>query len=160
MGVAVQPYEAATKPYEQQSSPATRPATRVLVIATDDLAGGVLVDGLRKRHALWGETEVMVVAPAVERTPLSRLLRQVDPSADEAASNLARMLGTLGQAGIPARGDIGDSDPLIAVEEALREFAADEILLTERARTRGPQRARRRPAQSRRQAGLPPRRSH
>lgn len=150
---------AATQRYEQPA-PATRPATRVLVIATDDLSSPVLVDRLRKRHTLWGETEVMVVVPAVEHPRLRRLLGQVDPSADEAASNLARMLGELGRAGIPASGGIGDSDPLVATEEALREFDADEVLLTERARTRGPQRARHRRARSRQRAGRPPRRSH
>lgn len=146
--------------YEQQPALARRPVTRVLVIATDDLSGPVLVDRLRRRQALCGETEVMVVVPAVEPAPLHRLLGRTDPSADEAASNLARMLGALGQAGIPARGDIGDSDPLVAVEEALREFAADEVLLTERARTRGPQRAHRRRARSRPRVGRPLRQSH
>jgi hypothetical protein len=150
----------ATQPYAQQLAPAARPATRVLVIATDELTGPALVDELRNRLAPEDETEVMVIVPAVEQPRLRRLLGQVDPSADEAASSLARALGELGQAGIPARGDIGDSDPLIAAEEALREFAADEILLTEKARTHGPQRAHRRRAQSRRHAGLPPRRSH
>ncbi len=151
---------AATQPYEQQSALVIRPVKRVLVIATDDLSGQMLVDGLRRRHGPWDQTEVRVVVPAVEQTPMRRLLSQADPSMNEATSNLARMLGELSEAGITARGDLGDSDPLIATEEALREFDADEVLLTERARTRAPQRAHRRRARSRQRVGRRLRQSH
>jgi GABA permease len=40
--------------------------------------------------------------------------------------------------GLKARGEIGDSDPNLAIEDALRVFAADEIVIS----THPPQRSR------------------
>src|SRR5262245_43376330 len=127
MGVAMQPFE-------QRSLPTVRPVMRVLVIATEDLSGPLLAEELRHHLTPWVAADVRVVAPAIARAPMRRLLDPADRSADEAASSLARMLAALDEAGIPARGEIGDSDPLVAAEEALHDFDADEILLTERAR--------------------------
>ena len=35
-----------------------------------------------------------------------------------------------GEAGISARGEVGDSEPLQAIEDALRTFGADEIIIS------------------------------
>jgi len=34
-----------------------------------------------------------------------------------------------GAAGVPARGAVGDADPVVAIEDALRTFAADELVI-------------------------------
>src|ERR671922_292119 len=39
-------------------------------------------------------------------------------------------LGRLAAAGLDARGEIGDADPLQAIEDALRTFGADEIIIS------------------------------
>jgi GABA permease len=36
----------------------------------------------------------------------------------------------LGEAGLRARGEVGDSDPTVALEDGLRSFAADEIIIS------------------------------
>jgi hypothetical protein len=53
-----------------------------------------------------------------------------DPARAEAQSRLDASLARLGAAGVSARGEIGDGDPLQALEDALREFPADEIVVS------------------------------
>ena len=53
-----------------------------------------------------------------------------DPARAEAQSRLDRSLERLAEAGVSARGAIGDGDPLQALEDALREFPADEIVVS------------------------------
>lgn len=107
-------------------------AQRVLVIATDELTGGDLLDALG-RHLRGGRnnaaTGVIVVAPAVERTPLQHALGDVDAAAREARRRLDASLAELRGAGISALGEVGDSDPLIAAKDALRRYPAEEILI-------------------------------
>jgi len=72
---------------------------------------------------------VMVIAPAVERTALRHALGDVDAAAREARDRLEISLAELRAAGISAMGEVGDSDPLIAAKDALRQYPADEVLI-------------------------------
>lgn len=101
---------------------------RVLVIATDELVGGELVGELSRR--LRDEAvEVMVIAPAVEKTALHHALGDVDAASSEARRRLEVSLAELRGAGISALGEVGDSDPLTAAKDALRQYTADEIFI-------------------------------
>jgi len=104
-----------------------RSASRVLVIATDELTGDEVIAELR-RH-LRGESDVMVIAPAVEETALRHALGDVDAAKNEARQRLDTSLSELRAAGISAMGEVGDSDPLIAARDALRRYPADEVLI-------------------------------
>jgi hypothetical protein len=53
-----------------------------------------------------------------------------DPGRRAAQERLERSLERLRGYGIHARGEVGDSDPLQAMEDALRTFGADEIVLS------------------------------
>ena len=53
-----------------------------------------------------------------------------DPARADAQSRLDASLSRLVDAGVSARGEIGDGDPLQALEDALREFPADEIVVS------------------------------
>ena len=53
-----------------------------------------------------------------------------DPARAQAQERLDASLARLAVAGVSARGEIGDGDPLQALEDALREFPADEIVLS------------------------------
>jgi hypothetical protein len=53
----------------------------------------------------------------------------VDEARLDAQRRLVLTLGSLAAAGVDARGEVGDPDPLQAVEDALRRFAADEVLI-------------------------------
>lgn len=79
-----------------------------------------------KEAAAGRPAEVLIVAPALS----SRLDRLTgDQSADDSAAiRLHEMIKSFEAMGVPARGHIGSHDPLVAVEEGLREFAADCIV--------------------------------
>jgi hypothetical protein len=48
----------------------------------------------------------------------------------EARERLDASLGALLAAGVDARGEIGDGDPLQAIEDGLRRFDADELIVS------------------------------
>jgi hypothetical protein len=74
----------------------------------------------------------MVVAPALVGSALKHAMGDVDEAKGSAEEVLERSLGQLRSAGIEARGTIGDSDPLLAAQDALATFPADEIVIVTR----------------------------
>jgi hypothetical protein len=98
--------------------------SRVLVIANETVDGTDLREMLSAR----GATEVLVVAPALS-SRVRFWVSDVDPARARAAVRLARSLADLGGEGIEVAGSIGDSEPLQAIKDCLRVFAADEIVL-------------------------------
>jgi len=72
--------------------------------------------------------EVLVLAPATNGS-VSHWLSDVDGARDTAQVRLVHSLASLAAAGVDARGRIGDTEPIQAVEDALRWFAADEVML-------------------------------
>jgi hypothetical protein len=100
---------------------------RVLVVANETVGGGELLNELRARA---GEhSDVLVVAPALN-SRLRHLFADVDHARGEAEVRLEKSISALAAAGIPARGAVGDSDPVRAIEDALFEFHADEIVIS------------------------------
>ena len=74
--------------------------------------------------------ELRVVVPAVHQSRLQWLTNADDDArerADDAASSIAEALPSQ-----ETEASAGDSDPLLAVEDALREFAADEVVVVTR----------------------------
>ena len=71
-----------------------------------------------------GSTEVVVVVPALA-SPVEALTGAVDDRRAEAAETAATLARQLPN----ARGEIGADDPLLAIEDALRAFGADEIVI-------------------------------
>jgi hypothetical protein len=74
--------------------------------------------------------ELRVVVPAVHQSRLQWFTNADDEArerAEEAASSIAEALPSQG-----TEASAGDSDPLLAAEDALREFAADEVVLVTR----------------------------
>jgi hypothetical protein len=101
---------------------------RILVIANETVGGGAL----RERIAQQGQgkhSRVLVVSPALN-TPLRHWASDEDPARAEAQARLERSLERLEQEGIQARGEVGDGDPLQAIEDALRTFGPDEIIIS------------------------------
>jgi hypothetical protein len=115
---------------QQPGATQARHAARVLVLLTEELTGPELIAELRGHL---GEdargSEVLVVAPAVEKTAFRHLMGDVDEAAAEAERRLDLSIDELLRAGISAEGAVGDSDPVMAAEDALRQFQADEILI-------------------------------
>ena len=73
--------------------------------------------------------EVLVVTPALN-SPLKHWVSDDDGARAAAQERLDRSLAQLAEAGVQARGEVGDGDPLQAIEDALRTFGADEIIIS------------------------------
>jgi hypothetical protein len=100
---------------------------RILVIANETVGGEALRARI-EQHA-GKRAQVLVVSPALN-TPLRHWASDEDPARAEAQERLQRSLARLEQEGIQARGEVGDGDPLQAMEDALRTFGADEIIIS------------------------------
>lgn len=74
-------------------------------------------------------TEVRLVAPAVEHNPLHHTLGDIDEPRVEARERLKKALAAARAAGLEARGEVGDSDPVQAAQDALLEQPAEEVLI-------------------------------
>jgi hypothetical protein len=72
--------------------------------------------------------DVRIVVP-VQSHRLDRWLSAEDEARNDAEARLARSAGTLVAAGLPVSGSVGDPDPAQALEDELRGFPADEVVL-------------------------------
>jgi hypothetical protein len=72
---------------------------------------------------------VLVVAPALN-TPLRTWVSDEDPARAAAEQRLQTSVARLRDGGVEVRGEVGDSDPLQAIEDGLRTFGADEVILS------------------------------
>jgi GABA permease len=100
---------------------------RILVVANETVAGTELRYEVVRRAA--GDAEVLVVTPALN-SRLRHWTSDEDRARGEAQARLDTSLAALRDAGVDARGQVGDDDPLQAIEDALRAFPADEIVLS------------------------------
>lgn len=90
------------------------------------------IDAAALRSALGGGdlegAEVLVVAPAL--TSKRRfLLADPDPGIERAEEIQEETVERLNEEGVDAAGGTGESDPLLAIQDALATFEADEIVL-------------------------------
>jgi hypothetical protein len=114
-----------------RQAPARRGAEderRILVIANETVAGHALTDVIRGR-AEGVREEVLVVCPALN-SPLRHWASDEDAARAEAQRRLERSLRALRAFGVNARGEIGDADPLQAIEDALRTFGPEELIIS------------------------------
>ena len=101
---------------------------RILVVANETVGGATLRDCIAKRVE-GRRGNVLVVSPALN-SPLKHWMSDEDGARDDAQSRLDASLARLRESGIDARGEIGDAEPLQAIEDALRTFGADEIVIS------------------------------
>jgi hypothetical protein len=101
---------------------------RILVIANETVGGSALRERIEE-HSAGHPTQVLVVTPALN-SPVRTFTSDVDRARQQAQGRLDASLARLSEAGIEARGEIGDGDPLQAMEDALRTFGADEIIIS------------------------------
>jgi hypothetical protein len=100
---------------------------KLLVLATDP------VDADDLRGALPGETldgaEVLVVSPAVNESPVAFWVSDSDEAIAEAESTAKETANALAAAGARATAQTGESDPLLALQDALATFPADRVVV-------------------------------
>jgi hypothetical protein len=101
---------------------------RILVIANETVGGGPLREEIHRRSED-KEEQVLVICPALN-SPLKHWASDEDAARAEAQQRLNASLARLRELGIDAKGDIGDAEPLQAIEDALRLFGADEIIIS------------------------------
>lgn len=101
---------------------------RILVVANETVGGTELLDVLRQKTD-GVQKHVLVVTPALN-SPLRHWASDEDGARTAAQRRLDASLAQLARDGVDARGEVGDGDPLQAIEDALRTFGADEIVIS------------------------------
>ena len=101
---------------------------RILVVANETVGGHTLRSMILER-SLDVREEVLVVTPALN-SPLKHWVSDEDDARAAAQQRLDTSLAQLAEAGVEARGEVGDGDPVQAMEDALRTFGADEIIIS------------------------------
>lgn len=102
--------------------------TRCLLVVARPAAGP---DLRRLRDAARGRRlELRVLAPAFVRSRLQFLASDVDEGIRQARQRLERSLEEIeADGGVPVEGEVGEADPLLAIDSALAGFDADEIVI-------------------------------
>ena len=76
-------------------------------------------------------SEILVVVPALTSSPLEHWASDVDRALDEARERLDASLAAMERTGLRARGYVGDHhEPNSSLEDALRDFPADEVVIS------------------------------
>ena len=101
---------------------------RILVIANETVGGAELMQILRSKSEGVRE-QILVVCPALN-SQVRTWASDEDGARAEAQRRLDASLSRLRQDGVQARGEVGDGDPVQAIEDALRTFGADEIVIS------------------------------
>jgi hypothetical protein len=102
---------------EHESHPhgAPRGTRHVLVVANETLAGEELTDRITHGPVLTSH--------------LHYAMSDIDTELANARTRLQRSLVWAREHGIAARGEVGDPNPMIALEDELRDFGADEVIV-------------------------------
>jgi hypothetical protein len=101
---------------------------KVLVVTSEpinaqQLRGALTSDGDRS------DAEVMVVAPALADSALKFWMSDADEAIARAEEVRRESVERLGKQGVSATGDTGEADPYAAIEDALKTFDADRIVV-------------------------------
>ncbi len=80
------------------------------------------------RELIDGADEILVVTPALP-SRLDWLASATDKAREQADERLSSVLDQLAETDTKVGGEVGADDPLLAFEDALREFEADHILV-------------------------------
>ena len=99
---------------------------RVLLVASERVGAAALTPLVAGHGA---DTAVLVVAPALQPTRLDYWIADSDEPIERARQVQQATVAGLLRAHIPSNGHVGSRDPVTAIEDALRFFDADEIVL-------------------------------
>src|SRR5262249_33257101 len=118
----------AERPEQTVPRPSAPGERRILVVANETVGGRTLRDLIHER-ATGGHEEGLGLTPPLN-SPLRHWASDEDGARAAAQERLDRSLDRLRELGVQARGEVGDGDPLQAIEDALRTFGADEIIVS------------------------------
>jgi hypothetical protein len=100
---------------------------KLLVLATDPVSAETVRDALPDDD-LEG-TEVLVVSPAVNESPVAFWVSDSDEAIEDAESAAERTAAELRESGARARATTGESEPLLALQDALATYPADRVIV-------------------------------
>src|ERR1700749_3311801 len=103
------------------------PTRRVLVVANQTATSPALIAELQGRAAR-GPTDLRLVVPALN-SRLSHWLSATDEAVSAAYRRADRARAVLMTQGLAVKVEVGNSVPLLAIEDALAEVDADEIVI-------------------------------
>ena len=103
---------------------------RILVLANETLGGTALRHEIAYRMAAGHEAEIYVVCPALNVSKIKHWVSDEDEARRQAQERLDQVVARLAREGIRVRGDIGDADPIQAMEDALRLYPAQEAIIS------------------------------
>jgi hypothetical protein len=99
---------------------------KILALVSEPVSADALRSAVGNEDA--GDAEVLVVAPALN-TRTRFLLADPDRAIARADAVQEETVERMDEGGIDAAGDTGEEDPLLALQDALTTFEADEIVL-------------------------------
>ena len=99
---------------------------RILAVVSQPVSGEALKSAAGAEAA--EDAEVMVVAPALN-SRRRFFLADPDPAIARAGEVQQETVERLEDEGIDAAGDTGEEDPLLAIQDALATYDADQIVL-------------------------------
>jgi hypothetical protein len=99
---------------------------KILALVSEPVSAEALRSAIGEDEA--SDAEVLVVAPALS-SKKRFLLADPDPAIERAEQVQEETVERLDEEGVDAAGDTGESDPLLAIQDALQTFDADEIVL-------------------------------
>jgi hypothetical protein len=101
---------------------------KLLVLTSEPITANQLRGALGTDADL-ADAEVMVVAPALAESGLRFWMSDADEAIAKADAVRRESVQELDQAGIAASGNTGESDPETAIEDVLKTFPADRIVV-------------------------------
>jgi hypothetical protein len=116
------------RPVQQAPAPHTPDEHRILVVANETVGGQELLSEVRGR-AEGRRSRILVVCPALN-SPLRHWASDEDQARAKAQARLDASLGAMRAAGLQVEGEIGDGDPMQAIEDAVRTFQPDELVIS------------------------------
>ncbi len=104
---------------------------RVLVVANETVGGRALLQELKTRLEGEESSQLLVVCPPLAGSAAEHWSSDIDGYIPEARERLEASVAAMRAAGLPASGRLGDHhDPNQAIEDALKEFPADEVVIS------------------------------
>jgi GABA permease len=101
---------------------------RILVVANETVGGQELLAEVRGR-AGDRPSRILVVCPALN-SPIRHWASDEDQARAAAQARLDASLGAMRAGGLQVEGEIGDGDPIQAIEDAVRTFQPDELIIS------------------------------
>jgi hypothetical protein len=106
-----------------------------LLVAAGEAASGLEELPPSVRSLIEEADDILVVAPTLPGR-WEWLSSATDKRKEQADERLHAVLGHLEEMGVEAKGTVGADDPLVAFEDAIRQFSPDHILIALRSEQR------------------------